>query len=175
MSSLQFFGQDRLGGFRHRANALSFSALFALTVASAFTGAAVALVVQRYVQRYQRIDVLPAPTPIRHLQEQSQASVTTESTITAPAVSTAGSMLAAVSANLTAGRTTELEQLVAENDDVVAGDGSVECPIGFPIKGAGRSGIYHAPGGLNYNQTRPTVCFRSTEAADRAGFRPAQR
>jgi hypothetical protein len=85
------------------------------------------------------------------------------------------SPLEAVSAPLSAVRTAELGRLVETDDDVVAGDGSSACPAGFPIKGNGRSGIYHAPGALAYDQTRPTLCFRTTEAAERGGFRPAMR
>jgi hypothetical protein len=68
----------------------------------------------------------------------------------------------------------ELERLLADGD-VVAGDGSDACPVGFPIKANGRSGIYHWPGALAYTQTHPTLCFRTAESADRAGFRPAKR
>ena len=175
MSSLQINRHGRFGVHRAHSTSLTFSALLALSVASALTGAVVALIVQRYVQRHQLIDILPAPAPVRRLQDSSPEHTTTETPVTAPAATTAGSMLAAVSSSLTVSRTAELEQLVAENDDVVAGDGSMSCPADFPIKGNGRSGIYHWPGSHNYQQTQPTLCFRSTEVAERAGFRPATR
>ncbi len=80
-----------------------------------------------------------------------------------------------VATKLSASRTAELEQIVAADVDVVAGDGTLDCPAEFPIKGNGRSGIYHWPGAHNYQQTHPTLCFRTTDAADNAGFRPATR
>ena len=73
-----------------------------------------------------------------------------------------------------AARLAELERLLAE-DDVIAGDGTDTCPVAFPIKANGRSGIYHWPGAIAYAHTRPTLCFKSREAAERAGFRPAKR
>ena len=185
MSSLHFRGPDRLGDLR---NGVSFAVILTLTVASAMTGAVVALVVQRYMQRNQMIEVLPAPTPIRHLQEQ--ATATTEQP--QPAVATpdlarhgmsmsrptgdaeAASPLGAVGSNLSLARIAELERLLAE-DDVIAGDGTDVCPAEFPIKANGRSGIYHWPSALAYPHTRATLCFKTTEAADRAGFRPAKR
>lgn len=153
---------------RHRParGGLPFATLLVLTVASALTGAVVALVVQRMLQRGQLIEVLPQPAPIRSLEPP----VTRQA---APA-GAAPSPLAAVGGSLSARRVAELERLLAE-DDVIAGDGSVSCPPEFPIKANGRSGIYHWPGALAYAQTRPTLCFRSVDAADRAGFRPARR
>ena len=49
-----------------------------------------------------------------------------------------------------------------------------DCPVAYPIKGNGRSGIYHLPGAFAYERTVPTVCFRSAESAERAGFRAAR-
>ncbi|HEV2067443.1 MAG TPA: hypothetical protein VGR08_11465, partial [Thermomicrobiales bacterium] len=37
--------------------------------------------------------------------------------------------------------------IVAEDQDAVRGDGTTECPEGFPIKGNGRSRLYHVPEG----------------------------
>lgn len=173
MSSLQFPGKDLFGVSRTHGNRLSFAALLALTLASALTGAVVALVVQRFAQRHQLIEVLPSPTPIRPLQHRAE---TTPGGPAPPVIeSDAVSPLAAVAANLTPQRAAELARLVAEDDDVVAGDGSVNCPVDFPIKGNGRSGIYHWPGAMSYEPTHPTLCFRTTDAADRAGFRAAKR
>lgn len=163
MSALSFSDRDRLSG----RGGLPFATLLVLTVASALTGAVVALVAQRLLQRGQVIEVLPQPAPVHSLQSPARGS--------APPKAAAGpSPLAAVGSSLSAQRVAELEKLLAE-DDVIAGDGSDSCPAEFPIKANGRSGIYHWPGAFAYAQTRPTLCFRSTESADRAGFRPAKR
>lgn len=67
------------------------------------------------------------------------------------------------------------QELAAEsNPDSVPADGTSVCPIDYPIKGNGRSGIYHLPGAFAYERTVPTVCFRSADAAERAGFRAAR-
>lgn len=58
--------------------------------------------------------------------------------------------------------------------DSVLADGSTSCPAEFPIKGNGRSGIYHLPGAFAYERTVPSICFRTPEAAERAGFRAAR-
>jgi hypothetical protein len=44
-------------------------------------------------------------------------------------------------------------------------------PPGFPIKGNPNSGLYHAPESPYYRRTRAQVCFRTTQAAEAAGFR----
>lgn len=64
--------------------------------------------------------------------------------------------------------------IVAEDQDAVRGDGTTQCPEGFPIKGNGRSRLYHMPEGSAYARTKPEVCFRTPEAAERAGFRRAK-
>lgn len=165
MSSLHFPRQHRSGASSGR---FSFAALLALTLVSAATGAVVALVAQRIIQRQRTIDVLPSPTPIRYLQDRAFKAepAASQKSLEPPAV---GSSLGVVATKLSASRTAELEQIVA------AGDGSLDCPAEFPIKGNGRSGIYHWPGAHNYQQTHPTLCFRTTDAADNAGFRPATR
>lgn len=58
--------------------------------------------------------------------------------------------------------------------DSIPADGTSICPIDYPIKGNARSGIYHLPGAFAYERTVPTICFRSPEAAERAGFRAAR-
>lgn len=50
-----------------------------------------------------------------------------------------------------------------------------ECPEGYPIKVNERSGIYHVPGGLSYDRTRPTRCYPDPEAAEADDFRRARR
>ncbi len=48
-------------------------------------------------------------------------------------------------------------------------DGS--CPASHPIKGKQASGIYHVPGGVNYERTRPDRCYADEDAALRDGLR----
>jgi hypothetical protein len=48
-------------------------------------------------------------------------------------------------------------------------DGS--CPLSHPIKGKLASGIYHAPGGANYDRTHPDRCYVDEDAALRDGLR----
>lgn len=64
--------------------------------------------------------------------------------------------------------------VVTEDEDAVPGDGTTQCPEDFPIKGNGRSRLYHMPEGFAYARTKPEVCFRTPEAAERAGFRRAK-
>jgi hypothetical protein len=56
-------------------------------------------------------------------------------------------------------------------EGAVAGDGSLNCPSDYPIKGNGQSRIYHTPGQVSYRSTIAEYCFASAEAAERAGFR----
>ncbi len=51
-------------------------------------------------------------------------------------------------------------------------DGS--CPAPFPIKAKLRSGIYHAPGGLNYDRTKADRCYVDGAAAEADGLRPSK-
>jgi hypothetical protein len=172
----------------HVRDGISFAALLALAVASALTGAVVALVAQRVLRRYQYIEVLPQPKPLRHLREPGPAaSAPPESASVAPDLAELTTspldqlpgartpLPGEASVGLSHARVAELGALVETDDDTVAGDGSLDCPDGFPIKGNGRSGIYHWPGANAYSHTRPTLCFRSVEAAERGGFRPAKR
>jgi hypothetical protein len=48
-------------------------------------------------------------------------------------------------------------------------DGS--CPVTHPIKGKLGSGIYHSPGGANYERTHPDRCYVDEDAALRDGLR----
>lgn len=68
------------------------------------------------------------------------------------------------------GRAPAVEQ---DLPDSVPADGTPVCPVEYPIKGNGRSGIYHPPGAFAYERTVPSICFRTAEAAERAGFRAA--
>ena len=49
------------------------------------------------------------------------------------------------------------------------------CPSWAPIKGNESSGIYHVPGGAFYNRTNPEICFATTSAAQKAGYRASKR
>lgn len=49
------------------------------------------------------------------------------------------------------------------------------CPSTHPVKAKLGSGIYHAPGGLNYERTRPDRCYVSVEAAELDGLRKPKR
>lgn len=71
-------------------------------------------------------------------------------------------------------RTIAAEISAESEPNSVPADGASVCPIEYPIKGNGRSGIYHPPGAFAYERTIPSICFRSTEAAERAGFRAAR-
>lgn len=57
----------------------------------------------------------------------------------------------------------------------VRGDGTVNCPPDFPVKGKASSEIYHNRESRNYDQTVPDVCFASEEDAAAAGYRPPLR
>ncbi|HVM52157.1 MAG TPA: hypothetical protein VM262_03075 [Acidimicrobiales bacterium] len=50
-----------------------------------------------------------------------------------------------------------------------------ECPVTHPIKAKLSSGIYHQPGGLNYDRTHPDRCYVDAAAAEADGLRPAKR
>jgi hypothetical protein len=49
-----------------------------------------------------------------------------------------------------------------------------ECPPTHPVKGKLASGIYHLPGGLNYERTRPDRCYVDAAAAEAAGLRASK-
>ena len=60
----------------------------------------------------------------------------------------------------------------------VQGTGSYDCPEGYPIKGNINSKgekIYHAPSGQFYDRTKPEMCFKTPEDAEKAGFRASKR
>jgi hypothetical protein len=54
-----------------------------------------------------------------------------------------------------------------------AADGS--CPTTHPVKAKLASGIYHLPGGGNYERTKPDRCYVDAEAAEADGLRAAKR
>jgi hypothetical protein len=158
-----------------RGHRITLPVVFTIVVVSALVGALTAVVIQRYLQLRTSTAQTSESSRIgdfavtgRIVDSLAEAAPEAAPTITDP-------VLSAVSAKLTARRTAELEQLVDANEDIVPGDGTSQCPEAFPIKGTGRSGIYHWPGSVNYQQSRPTLCFRTVEAAAKAGFRPANR
>lgn len=51
-------------------------------------------------------------------------------------------------------------------------DGS--CPASHPVKAKTSSGIFHVPGGANYERTRADRCYVDAEAAEADGLRPSK-
>jgi hypothetical protein len=49
------------------------------------------------------------------------------------------------------------------------------CPTSHPVKVKLASGIFHVPGGMNYDRTHADRCYADTAAAEADGFRPAKR
>jgi hypothetical protein len=49
------------------------------------------------------------------------------------------------------------------------------CPEGYPIKAKLKSGIFHQPGGLAYDRTKPDRCYPDAASAEADGLRPAKR
>jgi hypothetical protein len=49
------------------------------------------------------------------------------------------------------------------------------CPVTHPVKAKLGSGIYHVPGGGNYERTKPDRCYVNAEAAEADGLRAAKR
>jgi ribosomal protein S6 len=70
--------------------------------------------------------------------------------------------------------TTAAEAVTDVPEGAVRGDGSGECPEGYPIKGNATSKLYHSPGSPSYKRTVPEYCFESTGAAEAAGFNPTK-
>jgi hypothetical protein len=49
------------------------------------------------------------------------------------------------------------------------------CPTSHPVKAKLASKIFHLPGMLNYERTRPDRCYADADAATADGLRPAKR
>jgi hypothetical protein len=49
------------------------------------------------------------------------------------------------------------------------------CPTTHPVKAKLASGIFHVPGGANYDRTNADRCYASAEEAESDGLRPAKR
>jgi hypothetical protein len=60
-----------------------------------------------------------------------------------------------------------------ENGWVEPSDGT--CPTSHPVKAKLASGIFHVPGGANYDRTNPDRCYASPEGATADGLRAAKR
>jgi hypothetical protein len=56
----------------------------------------------------------------------------------------------------------------------VDADGGV-CPATHPVKAKLASGIFHVPGGSNYDRTHADRCYVNAEAATRDGLRASKR
>jgi hypothetical protein len=56
---------------------------------------------------------------------------------------------------------------------VDADDGA--CPTSHPVKAKLSSGIYHVPGGLNYERTKADRCYATPDAAEVDGLRASKR
>jgi hypothetical protein len=50
-----------------------------------------------------------------------------------------------------------------------------ECPLSHPVKAKLSSGIYHVPGGQNYERTKPDRCYVDAAAAEADGLRASKR
>jgi hypothetical protein len=48
------------------------------------------------------------------------------------------------------------------------------CPATHPVKAKLTSGIFHVPGGGNYERTKPDRCYVNPEAAEADGLRAAK-
>jgi hypothetical protein len=61
----------------------------------------------------------------------------------------------------------------AQDDDWVEPQDDV-CPASHPVKAKLGSGIYHLPGGMNYDRTKPDRCYLDAAAAESDGLRPSK-
>jgi hypothetical protein len=69
--------------------------------------------------------------------------------------------------------------VVTPTAETVAETGWIEpdagaCPASHPVKAKLASGIFHVPGGANYDRTKPDRCYSSAAAAETDGLRPAK-
>jgi hypothetical protein len=69
---------------------------------------------------------------------------------------------------------------IAAPPEPVASDAWVEpaagaCPVSHPVKGKLTSGIFHVPGGQNYERTRADRCYTDAGTAEADGLRQAKR
>jgi hypothetical protein len=56
----------------------------------------------------------------------------------------------------------------------VEANGNGACPKSHPIKAKMSSGIFHVPGGANYERTHPDRCYVDIAAAEADGLRQSK-
>src|SRR5262245_51292245 len=81
---------------------------------------------------------------------------------------------ATASASATPASAPASETVTAAPTTWVEPDGAA-CPTSHPVKVKLASGIFHVPGGMNYDRTHADRCYADTDAAEADGFRPAKR
>lgn len=59
----------------------------------------------------------------------------------------------------------------ADGPEAVEPNDDGSCPVSHPVKGKLSSGIYHVPGGANYERTHADRCYVDEEAALGDGLR----
>jgi hypothetical protein len=65
---------------------------------------------------------------------------------------------------------TTVDEAIASSVEPIGG----ECPLSHPVKGKAASGIYHEPGGRNYERTRADRCYVDAAAAESDGMRASK-
>jgi hypothetical protein len=113
----------------------------------------------------------PAPAPVTAEAATPEPSGAAEPT-TGPEPRTGSAAGEASAAAASTGAETETAA-EPEGSWVEPVDGG--CPDGFPVKAKLSSGIFHVPGGLAYERTRPDRCYRSAADAEADGLRAAKR
>jgi hypothetical protein len=59
----------------------------------------------------------------------------------------------------------------ADTDGWVEPSGNGSCPATHPVKAKVKSGIFHEPGGANYDRTNADRCYADATAAEADGLR----
>jgi hypothetical protein len=124
---------------------------------------------------------VPAPSPPGSLRDRAQPPATIAVGAPPSAPPDAQSLVPAPPPTETPPEPTAASPVAAASaapprlQGAVAGDGSHDCPDGFPIKGNASSMIYHRPGQSSYERTIPEFCFASAADAEAAGYRPPRR
>ncbi len=65
-----------------------------------------------------------------------------------------------------------IQEAAAAHGGAVPGDGTRDCPAGYPVKGKLATHVYHEAGHRGYALTIPDVCFQGVAAAEASGFSP---
>lgn len=118
-----------------------------------------------------------ADDPPRARREPLRAATPTDATPAAPAKQAAKRPTPRKPAKAAAPKKAPAKRAAAKSAPAVAWvepSGDV-CPTGHPVKAKLASKIFHLPGMLNYERTRPDRCYRDAEAAESDGLRPAKR